>query len=87
MITPTETIEDKGTTPGQSAEAITEEQEVETQPVEETTTFPRQSIDVTIAKESTVDINPIRRRHPSSSKGGSQLEDLGIDRVVSLNIE
>lgn len=59
MITPAETIEDKGTTPRQSAEAITEEQQVETQAVEETTTFPRLSID---AKESAVDINPIRKK-------------------------
>ena len=31
MITPAQTIEDKGTTPGQSVEAITQVQEVETQ--------------------------------------------------------
>ena len=62
MITSAETIEDKCTNPGQSAEAITQEQEVETQPAEETTTFPRQTRDATIAKESTCSIVPIRKK-------------------------
>ena len=70
MITPAETIEDKGTTPRQSAKAIIEEQQVETQLVEETTTFPRQSTDATIAKESTCSIVPIRRKKsPVKLKG------------------
>ena len=51
MITPAETIEDKCTTLGQTRKAITQEQEVETQPAEET-----------IAKESACSIVPIRKK-------------------------